>query len=47
MPDIQPDRSGIVREDGHDIYWESFGNGSRETICLWCISKSLTSSSVC
>lgn len=34
MPDVTPDRSGTVAADGHELYWECFGDGSRETICL-------------
>ena len=29
-----PDRSGHVEGDGHRIYWEYFGRGDREAICL-------------
>jgi len=34
MPDITPDRSGTITREGHEIYWEYFGDGSREAICL-------------
>ena len=35
MPDISPDRSGTISQDGHDLYWEYFGDGTRETVCLF------------
>lgn len=35
MSDVpQPDRSGTLTLDEHSIYWELFGSGDRETICL-------------
>lgn len=34
MPELQPDRQGILPLDGHDIHWEYFGRGDRETFCL-------------
>ncbi|HEX6975669.1 MAG TPA: alpha/beta fold hydrolase, partial [Vicinamibacterales bacterium] len=34
MPDLMPDREGFVTADGHDIYYEYFGRGDREAICL-------------
>jgi pimeloyl-ACP methyl ester carboxylesterase len=30
----QPDRSGMLAFDEHSIYWELFGSGERETVCL-------------
>lgn len=30
----QPDRTGTLAADGHSIYWELFGSGDRETVCL-------------
>jgi pimeloyl-ACP methyl ester carboxylesterase len=30
----QPDRSGTLSLDEHSIYWELFGNGDREVVCL-------------
>ena len=29
-----PDRSGSTDVDGHNIYWELFGSGGREVVCL-------------
>jgi len=34
MPDITPDRSGHVIAGGQSIYYEYFGSGNREVICL-------------
>ena len=34
MADLAPDQSGFVEADGQRIYWERFGTGARETICL-------------
>ena len=35
MSDVpQPDRSGSLAVDEHTIYWELFGNGDREVVCL-------------
>jgi 3-oxoadipate enol-lactonase len=35
MVDVpQPDRSGVLPLDEHSIYWELFGSGDRETVCL-------------
>ena len=34
MPDTKPNRSGTISEDGHEIYWEYFGDAKREAICL-------------
>ncbi|MGZ7033499.1 MAG: alpha/beta fold hydrolase [Thermoanaerobaculia bacterium] len=35
MNDIpKPDRSGHLAVDEHSIYWELFGDGSREVVCL-------------
>ena len=34
MPDLIPDQSGYVEADGQRIFWERFGTGERETICL-------------
>jgi 3-oxoadipate enol-lactonase len=35
MSDIpQPDRSGSLAADEHRIYWELFGAGTREVVCL-------------
>lgn len=30
----QPNRSGFVHPDGHDIWWEYFGDGEREAVVL-------------
>jgi pimeloyl-ACP methyl ester carboxylesterase len=34
MPDLGADQTGFVEADGQRIYWERFGTGARETICL-------------
>lgn len=34
MPDLVPDQSGCIQADGQQIYYERFGTGARETICL-------------
>jgi 3-oxoadipate enol-lactonase len=34
MPDVTPDRSGHLEADGRRIYWEYFGSGDLETVCL-------------
>ena len=34
MADLVPDQSGYVEADGQRIFWERFGTGGRETICL-------------
>jgi pimeloyl-ACP methyl ester carboxylesterase len=34
MADLIPDQSGYIRADGQQIYYERFGTGARETICL-------------
>jgi pimeloyl-ACP methyl ester carboxylesterase len=34
MPDLAPDRDGFILQDGHRIYYEYFGRGDREAICL-------------
>ena len=34
MADLAPDQSGSVEADGQRIYWERFGTGARETVCL-------------
>lgn len=34
MGEVTPNRSGFVNEDGHELYWEIFGDGDRETVCL-------------
>ncbi|MCX6549790.1 MAG: alpha/beta hydrolase [Acidobacteria bacterium] len=34
MGELVPDQSGYVEADGQQIYWERFGKGDRETICL-------------
>jgi len=34
MADLVPDQSGFVEADGQRIFWERFGTGDRETICL-------------
>ncbi len=34
MPEVAPDRSGHVSLDGRDIWWERFGAGHREAVCL-------------
>jgi 3-oxoadipate enol-lactonase len=31
---IQPDRHGVLETDEHSLYWEYFGNGDREVVCL-------------
>ena len=31
---IRPERSGHLEADGHRIYWEYFGRGEREAVCL-------------
>lgn len=30
----QPDRNGFLDADGHTLYWELFGRGDREIVCL-------------
>lgn len=30
----QPTRTGTLQADGHEIYWEYFGEGRREAVCL-------------
>jgi len=34
MADLVPESSGFVEADGQRIYYERFGTGTRETICL-------------
>lgn len=34
MPELIPDQTGYIHADGQRIYWERFGTGTRETICL-------------
>jgi 3-oxoadipate enol-lactonase len=34
MPDTTPDRSGYLEADGRRVYWEYFGRGDREAVCL-------------
>lgn len=34
MPDPIADRSGHLERDGRRIYWEYFGRGDREAVCL-------------
>ena len=34
MTDVQPDRSGHYEAGGHRIWWEYFGHGDREAVCL-------------
>jgi len=34
MADLIPDRTGYVEIDGQQIYYERFGTGARETVCL-------------
>jgi 3-oxoadipate enol-lactonase len=34
MPDPIPDKSGYLEADGRRIYWEYFGRGDREAVCL-------------
>jgi 3-oxoadipate enol-lactonase len=34
MPELAPDRSGTVEADGHELYFEYFGRGDREPVCL-------------
>jgi 3-oxoadipate enol-lactonase len=29
-----PDRTGFLETDEHQLYWELFGNGDREVVCL-------------
>ncbi|MEO8034542.1 MAG: alpha/beta hydrolase [Acidobacteriota bacterium] len=31
---LQPDRAEFLQVDEHTIYWELFGNGDREIVCL-------------
>ncbi len=33
-PELEPDRSGYLEADGHRIWWEYFGQGRREAVCL-------------
>ena len=30
----QPDRTGFLKADEHELYWELFGKGDREVVCL-------------
>jgi pimeloyl-ACP methyl ester carboxylesterase len=30
----RPDRAGLIHIDEHDLYWEYFGSGDRESVCL-------------
>jgi pimeloyl-ACP methyl ester carboxylesterase len=32
--EVTPDRSGYLEADGHRIWWEYFGQGEREAVCL-------------
>jgi pimeloyl-ACP methyl ester carboxylesterase len=34
MADLEPDRQGYIHADGQKIYWEYFGRGDREAVCL-------------
>jgi pimeloyl-ACP methyl ester carboxylesterase len=34
MSELVPDLSGYIQADGQQIYYERFGTGARETICL-------------
>lgn len=34
MPELNPDVTGYIEADGRQIYFERFGTGKRETICL-------------
>jgi len=34
MAELTADQTGFVETDGHRIYWERFGSGDREAICL-------------
>ncbi|MBZ5538030.1 MAG: alpha/beta hydrolase [Acidobacteriia bacterium] len=34
MPEVTADRTGYVRVQDRDVYWEYFGRGDREAICL-------------
>jgi 3-oxoadipate enol-lactonase len=34
MAELVPDSSGYVEADGRRIYWERFGTGTRDTVCL-------------
>lgn len=33
-PAIQPDRTGFLETGAHTLYWELFGKGDREVVCL-------------
>jgi len=32
--DLQPTTSGLLGAGGRQIFWERFGTGARETVCL-------------
>ncbi len=34
MPDLLPDRQGLLDQDEHQSHWEYFGRGDREAIAL-------------
>lgn len=34
MKEVSPDRSGHLEAGGHRIWWEYFGRGDREAVCL-------------
>src|SRR5512142_1841960 len=34
MADLIPDHSGHIEADGQRIFWERFGTGERDTLCL-------------
>lgn len=34
MPELTPDQAGFIHADGRQIYYERFGTGARETVCL-------------
>ena len=34
MPDLQPTRSGLLTVGDREIFWEYFGDGQREPVCL-------------
>jgi len=34
MPEVTADRTGYVCVEGRNVYWEYFGRGDREAICL-------------
>ena len=34
MPDLAPNQTGLLRVGTREIFWERFGTGERETVCL-------------